>query len=488
MESRILWMYSLPEPSRPWWQPAFSLKVVIAAVSFLLYYLLIWHTWLLVGLGISAAMGMAVVLAAFAVHKWSRLSYATTGFAIVMACMVLLANLPGQNVLRLKPSEDSYLYPFFEHGWPVVYLSRNLPNSRGEPISCWYLTRDVESFSAGSLCLDLLMGACGVVLTVFVFDRWQRHRRTGWRLSLAEVFVLMTAIAGVFIWFGYEKRAFDTEQLAIQEIQGIAEGHARFDYHQRGPTFLRELVGDTPFHFLDRVAASEEINDHSDYAGRFPYLTILQRPSLGPEEITSISKLRRLRALDLFGSFKISGSVQHPGQGCLADLPPLPSLQYFAATVELSEGELDWLAKCSSLAHIGLYRSESNADLARLKGLTNLQTAELVCNEPFAGETLEFISHWENLRVLYLNGRVTAEGLAHLNRLKKLRVLGLSGYNCGISDLEISELEQMTQLEEIRISNDVLGDSGVQYLQKAIPKTRFSRPMGTEGFLNYAPR
>jgi hypothetical protein len=477
-----------PEQSRPWWQPAFPLKIAIATVIFLMLYLLLWHPWLLAGLGVSVAIVLAILLIAIAVHKWCRLRYATIGFAVVMAGIVLLANLPGQNVLKLKLQEDAYLYPYFEHGWPVAYLSRKLPYSRESPESCWQLTGGVESFSAGPLCLDLLMGACGVALATLGFDYWQRNRRTGWRLSLAEAFGLMTAIAGVCIWIGYEKRAFDAEQLAIQEIQALTEGHAQFKYHRRGPTFLHELMGDNTFRFLDRVAASESINDHPIFAGRFPYLTTLQRPSLGPEEIASISKLRRLKALDLFGTHEIKESAQHPGQSCLTDLPPMPSLQYFAATVELSEGELDWLAKCSSLAHIDLYRSENNADLARLKGLTNLQSATLPCSEPFAEETLEFISQWKNLRSLFLEGRVTGEGLAHLKHLKKLRVLGLSGYNCGISDLEISELEQMTQLEELRVSKDVLPDSSIQYLQKALPQTRFSRPLGTEGFMNYVPR
>jgi hypothetical protein len=467
-----------PHQSRPWWQPAYPLKIAIATVVFLLIYLLVWHPWLLAGLGVSAAIVLVFVLAAIAVHKWCRLRYATVGFAVAMLCIVLLANLPGQNVLRLKPFDDVDLNPYYEHGWPVAYLRREVPFSREPPKSCWQLATDVESFSAGPLCLDLLIGACGIGLATFAFDYWQRHRRTGWRLSLAEGFALMTAIAGVCIWFGYEKRAFDAEQLAIQEIQALTKEHVRFQYHRRGPTFLRELMGDTLFRYLDRVAESWSINEHPVFAGRFPYLTSLQPQLLGPEEIASISKLRQLRALDLFGTHEIEKSRQHPGQSCLTDLPPMPSLQYFATTAELSGGDLDWLAKYSSLTNIALYRSESNADLARLQGLRNLQSASLNCSEPFSEETLEFISHWKDLQVLYLDGRVTADGLAHLKRLKKLRFLGLSGYNCGISELEISKLEQMSKLEELRISKDVLADSSIQYLQKALPKTRFSRPFG----------
>jgi hypothetical protein len=243
------------------------------------------------------------------------------------------------------------------------------------------------------------------------------------------------------IWIGYEKRAFDAEEQALHEVETSVGGTGMCTYHRRGPTFFREIAGDDLFRVFDRVAHSELVDVHPKYARHFRYLSQVQPI----EEI--------------------------------ADLPPMPSLQFFASTRGLTDGELDWLASCPSLRHIELDYWMSNADLAKLKGLTQLRTASFHCREAFADETLEFISHWDNLRKLHLSGKVSSQGLAHLKRLKQLKVLGLSGYNCDIGDLEITELEKLSQLEELSVPRRELGDTGLQYLRKALPHTRVIEPV-----------
>lgn len=463
-------MPDFSDSRRPWWKPRFPIKVLIVAVTLLLLYVAIRFPIA----SLVAGIGVGHCCAALTAYRLLGMRLATAVALTIAVSITFFAMVPGQEVQKV--SELGQPNPFYNHGWPLTYLSRHAFAGRSEVNTCWSLTRKVESLSIPSLAVDAV--ACIALAIAFTcgIEIWQRRRRTGWRLSLAEVMAILTGIALVCIVIGYEKRAYDTEQLAIKELAALkTDPYCR--YHRRGPTFLRELIGNWPLSYLDRVAYSEAVNEHPHFADQFSQILSLRPASLTSEDIAAISRLHHLQSLHLFGVWKVEESRLFPGEGCLCELPPMPGLKIFDSTEDLSPRELDWLSSCTSLTNLELADGESNADLLRLRPLKKLQSASFECSEPFSAETLQSIAQWTELRELHLEGKVGAAALAHLRTLPRLQVLGLHGYNCPIGDLEVSELQKFVQLKELRISKNVLADSSLEQLRKALPAAQVTRPL-----------
>jgi hypothetical protein len=118
------------------------------------------------------------------------------------------------------------------------------------------------------------------------------------------------------------------------------------------------------------------------------------------------------------------------------------------------------------VTHVNLSgRPTTDADLARLQGLTELEDLDLH-NTEVSDEGLRHLSALAHLRWLNLNGtRVTDAGLVHLERLRELRRLYLPG-------IEVTVVHPHDGT--LRLGSSHVTDEGVKKLQRALPKCQIT--------------
>lgn len=111
----------------------------------------------------------------------------------------------------------------------------------------------------------------------------------------------------------------------------------------------------------------------------------------------------------------------------------------------------------------GGLRIESDADLAQLKRLKQLERLELSCKEI----TDAGLKHLKGLRqVKYLSlasNRITDEGLQDLKGLRQLKHLTLEGNP--ITDTGLKELKGLTELRFLGVTGDGITDAGLEHLE-----------------------
>jgi hypothetical protein len=253
-------------------------------------------------------------------RPWWKLHFSTKVVIAVVVCGLILANLPGQQVMHVDVPDDGKYgphygpYPRYEHGWPNSYMVRQYPPRWGKPRSvladsCWALTHRVESFTAGWLVLDIFLAILAATVIAAGFEVWRRRRKSLWRFRLIELFGLLTSVACAGGWYQWQCRIAEGEAEALKEahrdLERVSPGELASDdveYERGGPTFLRQLIGDQPFACQDRVVSAIIIDSNPRFANRFPHLKcIAPGPNeLDPEAALPISQLRGLQTLDLF--------------------------------------------------------------------------------------------------------------------------------------------------------------------------------------------
>jgi Leucine-rich repeat (LRR) protein len=112
--------------------------------------------------------------------------------------------------------------------------------------------------------------------------------------------------------------------------------------------------------------------------------------------------------------------------------------------------------------------------LARLRGLSNAVSLDLQLNASVSDEGLAHLERLTNLNVLGLDHtKVSDGGLAHLKGLTALRRLSLGDTQVG--DAGLVHLKGLTRLEFLYLKNTRVTDSGLQQLQKSLPKLTIRR-------------
>jgi hypothetical protein len=148
-----------------------------------------------------------------------------------------------------------------------------------------------------ALGFDGLVALAIVAAVAAVVELRTRSTRRLRQISLLELLLLVAAVGPLCGWIHYQRQAWLREQQAIEKLE-----RAQFETQLGGPTWLRLLVGDRPFAWLDRVTGL----------------------SVRGVEVDAMLPFTRLRDL------RLEGRVP---SGDLSRLPELQSLESLAVRV-----------------------------------------------------------------------------------------------------------------------------------------------------------
>jgi hypothetical protein len=197
---------------------------------------------------------------------------------------------------------------------------------------------------------------------------------------------------------------------------------------------------------------------------------------LTDEGLAQLSQLARLEVLDIANC----GEITSAGLAHLKKLPHLKQLALPYSTTDAGLAPLEGLTELESLT-ISHYRADpiTDAGLARLKGLRRLR--HLLLNDLQTTDAgLANLCGLQELRILEF-GRVPVgdAGLVHLGKLQNLQYLDI-----GASEVTDAGVDHLFGLKDLRILKipDRITRQARQRLQAAIPELQFDgRPEETEG-------
>lgn len=421
-------------------------------------------------------------------HPWWKLRLSSYLFGMFMALGLILVQVPAQETLQISvPYQGISHVSRYEHGWPLTYLVRSIPDLADEdydfvPDSCWKLTHHVQSFQMAALTADLLSSAAIFLAATALFEFWRRKRRSLWQFRLIDLLVAMTALAMLCGWFSYQHRAYLQEQQTIREIRAKNESaglsySGEIVYQHGGLTFLRELLGSEPFPFLDRVVVTDNVRYQPRRAGQFSHLKVLWlTEEFGPPEAEAVLQLRELEALYIILA-DVHHSAKNPQRTCVADLQPMPRLRSFCCPSEVPLEDVHWLANCPNLVELDLGASLTDRDIERWQGLKRIKVLSVVGSAEFTEQGMQSISNWSELEDLTLYAQLSADGLRHLENIKNLSHLHLRGYALDRSGIE--ELKRFHRLKVLMLDPAVATELQFMELRAALPSVEVIRPYGT---------
>ena len=116
-----------------------------------------------------------------------------------------------------------------------------------------------------------------------------------------------------------------------------------------------------------------------------------------------------------------------------------------------------------------------DAGLVQLKELKQLRSLNLGSTHvtPRGFEQLKDMTNLESLNLDFPDGSLTAESVAHLKGLTRLKTLILSGSD--LSDAGLATLKDLANLETLNVEGTNVTDAGVADFQKALPKVTVLR-------------
>jgi serine/threonine protein kinase/Leucine-rich repeat (LRR) protein len=185
------------------------------------------------------------------------------------------------------------------------------------------------------------------------------------------------------------------------------------------------------------------------------------------------------------GAFQLVGvwlsDQQRVGDSDLARLKGLTNLEQLSLQgTRVSDAGLADLKGHKGLVHLNLTGTTvTDAGLVNLKGLTNLTSLSLGSTQVGNGG-LEHLKGLTNLTSLHLDmTEVGDAGLVHLKGLTNLRLLGLP--HTQVSNAGLEHLQGLTKLQELTLGATKVSDAGLEYLtgmtqlrSLSLPGTRVS--------------
>jgi internalin A len=286
-----------------------------------------------------------------------------------------------------------------------------------------------------------------------------RPRRRGLAISL-RLFLGLVLVAGT--WMAWKANRTRAQRRAIRAIEQ-AGGEVLYDYQYRdgkavrdgkpqGPGWLRKWLGDGFFHDVACVhfyRAEPSVNAAMSGVEQFDRLQALAffDTRLSDTGLSHVQDLRSLRVLRLFLTDVTNGGLRYLRS--LENLEVLEVLPTDAASdrVYFNEDGLANLEGLKRLRKLGLCGTGvTDRGVAHLKGLARLEELDLSLTN------------------------VTDEGLENLTGLTNLRKLGLRG--CRLADRGMAALSKLTELRELDVrleyppATPLLTAEGVMHLTK----------------------
>ena len=410
----------------------------------------------------------------------------STGVALAIALLFLfLPNVPGQIVVGPDIFAPGKYGPHFEcyerceHGWPLTYLWREPVEFSTYPfwrLSLWNLSQGVDRWSTTRFLADVAIAILVLLVTGVAFEAWGRRRRAIYQFHVVDLLVLVLVCSVALGRLAAELRERREEQRllkAIGETKSDVEWgcsvEERAEWERGGPSWLRRIVGDRCFRFLDRVVGLDVTGAELKHAVRLRHLKVLRiKWSATKADIKLLENVPKLEALD--ASF-LERDIENDKELLDYDDPrayelDLPNLPYLRGLngydSPFSARGLERLTRIEVL-----YISGEGADLKQVACLSRLK--ELYLPDTAASDSdLRHLAGLQQLEQLWLGfNRLSDAGLAHLAALPNLRMLDLAYSD--VTDEGLDLLKGLSKLECLDLTETKVTDAGVNDLQQALP-------------------
>lgn len=286
-----------------------------------------------------------------------RLIHRSTWAIITLALIaLLLANLPGSYDRNQRTSAWDV---GIQHGWPWVYLDRDLGSvSKINPGLLWKIGDEPKAFHPAGAVGDVAVGLA-ILLAIGILAEWRRRRRQSfWQITLLEaLFAVVLLAVGSATW-GWLLKETDRQLAALAGIRaGPAvnrSGYITAAWESRLPDWWMSLGRPQA-----RPRPGYVIGIDSTYTPADPLL----------ESLAQFANLRELRL----------GGARIQNLNVLENLQHCPRLQLLdLSQTGLTDEALDPIARVSSLVDLDLSHNEfTDEGLKKLQALKHLKYLDL---------------------------------------------------------------------------------------------------------------
>jgi hypothetical protein len=338
------------------------------------------------------------------------------------------------------------------------------------------------------------------------FEWWRRGRTHVYQWHLRDGLALIFFISLVGAWYAYEQRrsARQWQILAREDSGGTRSSDVgTWQKSIRGPTWLRMLIGEAPFQFMDRVIAIDAVSERLPTMSELPDVRVVRiDDDVAGDELQSLAKMPRLEALDLdpprngFHMIRHLGRESPDRRSQTLNLPQLPTLRH----LDLSNKQLHFqgIGNCPNLQVLGLSMCYVDENLLReVAMLPKLERLSLNFSRVPAGgigllapspklarlelngvelndDDARDFRRLKGLRELELNySLLTKRGLGLLAQLE-LRSLHLS--RCQVDDELLPRFTRMASLRSLILTETAVTSRSLQELQRAEQLTELTLP------------
>jgi len=299
----------------------------------------------------------------------------------------------------------------YEHGWPWVYLEREVWNRPNRPSTRWSFTDGVREFRVLPLVGDLCVLVFLVLALAGMVEVWARLAKRPWQFSLSSLFLLTLAVALALGWWKNQREEKLREDILAKELQ-----EAGFWAHMAytGPIWLRKLVGMDNLELMYRV----------DLVSKDGFI---QEPRVAA--LLRVAELKRCKAVAL-------------------------------ESIPISDAEMGFLAQMPSLEEVGLSQTQvTDVGLRQLCTITRLKTLE-AGGTKISDAGVRHIASFSSLEVLDLaDTAITDAALPEIGKLRRLQELHLSG--TAVTDACAAHLANLRDLKWLDLSRTRVTGKGL---------------------------
>lgn len=473
--------------------------------------------------------------------RWHRSSWVV---AVLVLVFLVFCNLPGQLVTLPTDQEEAFWGRGhqYEHGWPLTWATRYgdtwvLQLRTPEDVSCWAFWSDQPEFASRNLLWNF--GNIVIVATVSggAFELWRRARRKLCQLHLRDLLAILLLISLAGAWYTAARRryAHELKICGLPFVEGEFTSWARrepihgikwYSKTSGGITWLRRLLGESSFQFLDRVIAAEVEPAGIQWVAQLPDVgAVAVEGDVTGDDLAHLQKLPLLAYLSIsryelstwqqeakhssprlmlphlpqvyelnVSDFDVEGLGNLPSlefiewwgepidEPLFRQLAALPNLQYVEFhQCRLLDGGLSQLKSNPRLTQLSFSLVLMPADclkpLGEVTQLDQLELSSCTLNDP---DEIRHLRGLSRLKTLDLRGTNVDDGpVCDLAQLSDLRGLNLAGTR--VTSIAIQHLETMKQLRDLGLTDSAFSSQEKERLKASLPVCKIE-------FLKSSPR
>ena len=292
-----------------------------------------------------------------------------------------------------------------------------------------------------------------------------KPRRRWLQFTVRGLIVLTFLVAMGISWLRKEAIRAREQRLAVEQA---LELHARLDFKDAGPDWLKSVIGEDLFVKVDSVETEHlgTIDADMTWLAALDDLQVLTlkyststwpRSAMGDASVAHVADMRELRRLSL-PRFDLTD------RGAIA-LEVHPEMTYLKLPETLiTDDGLAHIRHMHKLWHLDLsgLPGVTDAGLVHLQDMNNLRWLYL-SQTSVTGPGLEHLRGMNSLQSLFLaETPLMDEGIAHIGQLKSLRELNLSSTR--ITDAGLAQLGDMPNLGRLELEGTLITDSAFKHL------------------------